>query len=206
VLGTHQHRLVIVPYGRRSGVCGARCPRRHHLRRCLRRMNRILELNRRRSPSAVPVRHDGNAFERRSMPRATPWATIRSRSTSPRSAGWMQRRAAGQYSTRYGSIEYILLAVEAVLPDGLSSARGRARGLHRTGPAPSLSRLRRHAGIVTEATLRIFPCPETSVGQSFQLSLDGRRAAGHSASSCAPWKPPGGTASTTQLRRATLPT
>jgi alkyldihydroxyacetonephosphate synthase len=84
--------------------------------------------------------------------------------------GWVATRAAGQFSTRYGSIEDMLLGLEAVLADG--------RIIHiapmpRRATGPDLRHLflgaEGTAGIVTEVTVKVFPLPESRKLLSFTL-------------------------------------
>lgn len=75
--------------------------------------------------------------------------------------GWVAARGAGQCSTRYGKAEDLVVAVEAVLPDGTVWRTGMAP---RTAAGPDLWRLFAGAegtlGVVTEVTFRLSPLPE----------------------------------------------
>lgn len=74
--------------------------------------------------------------------------------------GWLACRSAGQYSTRYGKIEDMVVGLEAVTGTG---ARVRAGGAPRAAVGPDLLQLlvgsEGTLGVVTEATLRIHPAP-----------------------------------------------
>jgi alkyldihydroxyacetonephosphate synthase len=76
--------------------------------------------------------------------------------------GWVSARGAGQLSTRYGKAEDLVVALEAVLPDGTV---WRTRPAPRTAAGPDLWRLLAGAegtlGVITEVTLRLHPLPET---------------------------------------------
>jgi alkyldihydroxyacetonephosphate synthase len=166
-----QHRLVIVPFGAGSGVCGGVLPADGALVVDLRRMNRMLELNETALTARVQAGMMGNAFEAALNAKGYAMGHYPQSIDVSTVGGWIATRAAGQYSTRYGSIEDILLALEAVLPDGRVVRT-------RVGPRASTGPDLRHLflgsegtlGIVTEATLRIFPRPETSVGQTFSFA------------------------------------
>ncbi|GAH59306.1 unnamed protein product, partial [marine sediment metagenome] len=75
--------------------------------------------------------------------------------------GWIAHRAAGQFSTKYGKIEDIVLGMEVVLPQGelikFKTIAGASTG-------PLLDKLfiggEGTLGIVTQATLKIWPIPE----------------------------------------------
>ncbi len=75
--------------------------------------------------------------------------------------GWVSARGAGQLSTRYGKAEDLVVALEAVLPDGTV---WRTTPAPRTAAGPDLWRLLAGAegtlGVVTEVTFRLSPLPE----------------------------------------------
>lgn len=74
--------------------------------------------------------------------------------------GWVAARGAGQLSTRYGKAEDLVVALEAVLPDGTV---WRTNPAPRTAAGPDLWRLLAGAegtlGVVTEVTFRLSPLP-----------------------------------------------
>ncbi len=163
-------RLPVVPFGAGSGVCGGVLPPDGAVVIDMRRMNRILELNQTALLARVQAGMMGNAFEGAlnaagysmgHFPQSIDVSTV---------GGWVSTRAAGQYSTRYGCIEDILLALEAVLPDGRVL---RTRVGPRSATGPDLRQLFLGAegtlGVVTELTTRIFPRPESSVAQSYSF-------------------------------------
>jgi len=82
--------------------------------------------------------------------------------------GWISTRAAGQFSTKYGKIEDMVLGMEVVLPDGnlLNS-----KPVPRRSVGPSLKDLflggEGTLGIVTRATISVHPLPRLTIKQSF---------------------------------------
>jgi alkyldihydroxyacetonephosphate synthase len=165
------HQLAVVPYGAGSGVCGGVLPADGAVVIDLRRMNRILELNEPALTVRVQAGMMGNAFEAAlnaagysmgHFPQSIDVSTV---------GGWVATRAAGQYSTRYGCIEDILLALEVVLADGRVL---RTRVGPRSATGPDLRQLflgsEGTLGVVTELTVRMFPRPESSVGQAFSFA------------------------------------
>ncbi len=84
--------------------------------------------------------------------------------------GWVACRGAGQYSTRYGKIEDMVVGLEVVLADGTVVATG-GRG-PRAATGPDLTQLfvgsEGTLGVVTEVTARVHPVP----------AAEGRRAFG----------------------------
>jgi alkyldihydroxyacetonephosphate synthase len=74
--------------------------------------------------------------------------------------GWLACRGAGQYSTRYGKIEDMVVGLEVVLADGRVVTTG---GAPRGAAGPDLTQLfvgsEGTLGIITSATLRVHPLP-----------------------------------------------
>jgi len=84
--------------------------------------------------------------------------------------GWVATRASGQYSTAYGSIEDLVLALEVVLPDGSVL---RTRETPRASAGPDLRQLflgsEGTLGVITEVTFSARVRPEASRGQAFHF-------------------------------------
>jgi alkyldihydroxyacetonephosphate synthase len=83
--------------------------------------------------------------------------------------GWLACRGAGQYSTRYGKIEDMVLGLEVVLADGrVVRTEGRAP---RAATGPNLTQLfvgsEGTLGVITEARLRIHPLPKAQERRAF---------------------------------------
>ena len=83
--------------------------------------------------------------------------------------GWLACRGAGQYSTRYGKIEDMVIGLEVVLADG-RIVRTEGRG-PRTATGPNLTQLfvgsEGTLGVITEARLRIHPLPPAQGRRAF---------------------------------------
>jgi alkyldihydroxyacetonephosphate synthase len=82
--------------------------------------------------------------------------------------GWLACRSAGQYSTRYGKVEDIVVGLDAVLADGSSVTTG---GFPRQAAGPDLTQLfvgsEGTLGVVTGARLRVHPLPPTEWRAAF---------------------------------------
>jgi alkyldihydroxyacetonephosphate synthase len=83
--------------------------------------------------------------------------------------GWLACRGAGQYSTRYGKIEDMVVGLEVVLADGRVV---RTEGLGpRAATGPNLTQLfvgsEGTLGIITEARLRVHPRPTAQERRAF---------------------------------------
>ncbi|MEY2568972.1 MAG: alkyldihydroxyacetonephosphate synthase [Actinomycetota bacterium] len=90
--------------------------------------------------------------------------------------GWLACRGAGQYSTRYGKIEDMVVALEVALADGRVIRTG---GSPRAAAGPDLNQLfvgsEGTLGVITEATLRVHPVPpaERRAAYAFASFADG---------------------------------
>ena len=115
----------------------------------------------------------------RSAPTSRPrWATVGDGYTLghwPQSmdlstvGGWLACRGAGQYSTRYGKIEDMVIGLEVVLADGrIVHTEGHGP---RAATGPNLTQLfvgsEGTLGVITEARLRIHPLPPAQERRAF---------------------------------------
>ncbi len=82
--------------------------------------------------------------------------------------GLVSTRSSGQFSTKYGNIEDLVIGLEAVLPDGEIV---RIKNIPRRSTGPDLRQLFIGAegtlGIITEVTLKIFPKPAEQWMQAY---------------------------------------
>ncbi|HVN86517.1 MAG TPA: FAD-binding oxidoreductase [Candidatus Binatia bacterium] len=167
----NERGIAVIPFGAGSGVCGSVLPSDGQIVVDLRRMNQVLELNETALTVRVQPGMMGPAFEAalnargysmRHFPQSIDLSTV---------GGWVATRAAGQFSTRYGSIEDLLLALEVVLPDGRVV---RTRVGPRSATGPDLRQIflgsEGTLGILTELTFRIVPLPESRVGRSVSFA------------------------------------
>lgn len=85
--------------------------------------------------------------------------------------GWLACRGAGQYSTRYGKIEDIVVGLDVTLADGTSLRTG---GQARQATGPDLNQLfvgsEGTLGIITGARLRLHPAPDHERRAAFGFS------------------------------------
>ncbi|RLI32075.1 hypothetical protein DRO66_11860 [Candidatus Bathyarchaeota archaeon] len=82
--------------------------------------------------------------------------------------GWLACRAAGQFSTKYGKIDDMVVSLEAVLPLGEII---RSKTIPKSSTGPQIDRLLLGSegtlGVITEATLKIWPKPEKRELESY---------------------------------------
>ena len=150
----------VVPYGGGSGVLGGAAPSTGSIVLELGSLDRTLELD----ELNLSVRVQAGVV----LGSLEAWLNERGYTTGhyPQSidmahvGGLIATRSAGQFSTRYGNIEDVVLDLEAVLPDG---SVVRVSNEPRRSSGPDLRHLfigsEGALGVVTAATLRIFPRP-----------------------------------------------
>lgn len=163
-------RLPVIPLGGGSGVCGAI---RSDARAVVLSTRRLAGLRRVDPLDLIAVFGAGTLggdAERALTPHGLTlghWPQSIEISTV---GGWIATRASGQYSTAYGNIEDLVLALEVVLPDG---AVLRTRETPRAAAGPDLRQLflgsEGTLGIVTEVTFSARVPPATTRGQAFHF-------------------------------------
>lgn len=160
--------VAIVPYGAGSGVLGGAVPPAGAVVVDTRAMDALLELN----DSSLWVRVQpgmmGGVYQETLEKRGYTGGHFPQSIHRSTVGGWIATRAAGQYSTRYGNIEDLCLALEVVLPSGEVA---RVKNVPRAAAGPSLREVfvgsEGTLGIVTEVTLRVFPTPEHRATASY---------------------------------------
>lgn len=174
-----ERRIPVTPYGEGSGALGGVIPLRGGVMVDLKRMNRIRSLDEKNLMVTVESGLNGALYEEQlnragytggHFPQSLRCSTV---------GGWLACRAAGQFSTRYGKIEDMTVSLEAVLPDGTVFS-GRSVPRSATGPRIDFLFLGSEGtlGIITSATLRIWPLPEKRhlASYTFEKFEDGLEA------------------------------
>ena len=168
----NEHHLPVVAYGGGSGVCGGILPASGAIVIDLhQRMNRLVDVNPVALFARVQAGMMGSEFEAALNERGFSCGHFPQSIDVSTVGGWVATRAAGQFSTRYGSIEDRLIAFEAVLADGTVVC---TRPVPRSSTGPDL----RHfflgsegtLGIVTEVTLKVHPLPAARELASFRFA------------------------------------
>jgi alkyldihydroxyacetonephosphate synthase len=163
-------RTPVVPYGGGSGVCGGVAVPEGAIVLSTERMTGLVELDARNLTATFLAGTNGMEAERlveREGLTIGHWPQSIDVSSV---GGWVATRASGQYSTGYGSIEDLVLDLEAVLPDG-SVLRTRRTPRASTGPDLRQIFLGSEGifGVITEVTFSLRPLPEASRGQAFHF-------------------------------------
>jgi len=156
------HRVPITPMAGRSSVTGAAAPARGGVALDMTAMNRILEVD----PTSGIVCVEPGMFgpdledELQTKHRLTVGHFPQSFEIST-VGGWVASRGAGQYSTRYGKIEDIVIGLEVILAD----SRVVRLGPHAAAAqGPELLHLfigsEGTLGVITKVWLRAHPLPD----------------------------------------------
>ncbi len=157
----NRHGFPVIPYGEGSGVVGGAVPVQGGVMLDMRRMHDIPSIDDQGLMARVQTGINGMTLERELNRAGYTLGHIPQSLHCSSLGGWIACRAAGQFSTKYGKIEDMLIALEAVLPDGTVI---RSRPVPRTSTGPRVERLMLGSegtlGVVTEATLKIWPYPE----------------------------------------------
>jgi len=160
VRAAQRHAVAVVPYGGGSGVLGGAVPPAGSLVIDLRSMDRLLDVDETALLARAEAGLLGGEYERLVTARGYTTGHYPQSIERATLGGLVATRSAGQFSTKYGNIEDLLLGLEAVLPSGDTV---RLAPVPRASTGPSLRELflgcEGTLGIVTEVTLRIFPLP-----------------------------------------------
>ena len=163
-----EYKVPITPFGGGSGVLGGAIPLDGSVILNLQRMNKFLNLDElslvAESEAGImganlELELNNRGYSAGNIPQSLYCSTL---------GGWISTRAAGQFSTKYGKIEDMVLGMEVVLPDGNLL---NIKPVPRRSVGPSLKDLflggEGALGIVTRATISIHPLPELTTKQSF---------------------------------------
>ena len=165
-------RVPVIPFGGGSGVCGGIEARPDAVVLSTRGLEGLVSLDGRNLTARFRAGTMGGEAERRVQkegltlghwPQSVDISTV---------GGWVATRAAGQFSTAYGSIEDLVLALEVVLPDGSVL---RTRETPRASAGPDLRQLFMGSegtlGVVCEVTFSVRPLPESRRLAAFHFAI-----------------------------------
>ncbi|MCJ7575808.1 MAG: FAD-binding oxidoreductase [Dehalococcoidia bacterium] len=166
-----EYKVPITPFGGGSGVLGGAIPLNGSIILNLQRMNRFLNLDEASLVAELEAGIMGANLELELNRRGYSAGNIPQSLYCSTLGGWISTRAAGQFSTKYGKIEDMVLGMEVVLPDGNLL---NIKPVPRRSVGPSLKDLflggEGTLGIVTRATISIHPLPRLTIKQSFIFS------------------------------------
>ncbi len=164
----NKEKIPVVPYGEGSGVVGGAIPIQGGIIVDMKKFNKILELNDKDLTITVEAGINGMNLERFLNAQGYTSGHIPQSLYTSSVGGWIAHKAAGQFSTKYGKIEDIVLGMEVILPQGEII---NFKPIIRNATGPQLNKLfvgnEGTLGIVTKATLRIWPYPEKRLLMSY---------------------------------------
>jgi len=170
VLGVCSDRRVpVTPAGARSGVCGGAVPVHGGVVLDLRGLAGVRSVDDTSLVADIGAGTMGDALE--AELRADHGLTLGHRPQSVAIStvgGWLACRSAGQYSTRYGKIEDMVVGLDVALADGRRITTG---GAPRAATGPDLTQLfvgsEGTLGVITSARLRLHPAPPAELRASY---------------------------------------
>jgi alkyldihydroxyacetonephosphate synthase len=164
-------RTPVIPFGAGSGVCGGIRTRADAVVVSTEELTGLVDLEARDLTATFRAGTNGMEAERRVQAEGLTIGHWPQSIELSSVGGWVATRASGQLSTLHGSIEDLVLALEAVLPDG---SVVRTRRTPRASAGPDLRQLflgsEGTLGIVTEVTFSLRELPASRRGQAFHFA------------------------------------
>jgi alkyldihydroxyacetonephosphate synthase len=165
------HHVAASPLGGGTGVCGALGPVKGELVVDMGAFDRIFEIDETNLVCQCEAGVNGWALEQELNGRGLTLGHYPSSLPGTTVGGLVSTRSSGQESSRYGSIENMVMSLAVVLPDGSFAA---PRPGPRSAVGPALHELFLGAegglGIVIGARLRVHRLPEATVGRGYAFA------------------------------------
>lgn len=160
--------VAVTPMGGGTGVCGALSPQAGELVLDMGAFDRIFEVDEVNLTCRCESGVNGMALEKHLNERGLTLGHFPSSLPGTTIGGLIATRSSGQESSRYGSIEDMVLGLAVVLPDGTFAA---PRPGPRSAAGPALHQLwlgsEGALGVVLGAVLRVHRLPESVVGRGY---------------------------------------
>jgi alkyldihydroxyacetonephosphate synthase len=151
----------VIPFGAGSGVVGGALPVYGGIIIDLKKMDEIIKINKTNLTATIQTGKNGMNIERDLNNAGFTLGHIPQSIFTSTLGGYLAHKAAGQFSTKYGKIEDMVISLEAVLPTGEII---QTKPSPRNSVGPQIDKLLLGSegtlAIITEATLRIWPKPE----------------------------------------------
>ena len=162
------NRVIVTPLGGGSGVCGAVAPEAGELVLDMSAFDRILEVDETNLTCRCEAGVNGMALEEHLNARGLTLGHFPSSLASTTVGGLCATRSSGQESSRYGSIEDMVVSLAVVMPDGTFAA---PRPGPRSALGPALHELYLGSegalGVIVGAVLKVHRLPEFVVGRGY---------------------------------------
>ena len=158
----NQEKIPVIPYGEGSGVVGGAIPVYGGIIIDMKKFNKILNINDKDLTVTVESGINGMKLERYLNAKGYTHGHIPQSFYYSSVGGWIAHRSAGQFSTKYGKIEDMVMGMEVILPKGDIL---KFKTIARASTGPQFEKLfiggGGTLGIITKATLKIWPYPES---------------------------------------------
>src|SRR5689334_11930848 len=162
------NHVVVTPMGGGSGVCGALGPASGEVVLDMGAFDRVFEIDETNLVCRCEAGANGYALEHQLNAKGLTLGHFPSSLPGTTVGGLISTRSSGQESSRYGSVEDMVLGLAVVLPDGTFAA---PRPGPRSATGPALHQLFLGAegglGVVLAAVLRVHRLPEATVGRGY---------------------------------------
>ena len=165
------NNVAVTPVGGGSGVCGAVSPEAGEIALDMSALDRVFEIDETNLVCKCEAGVNGYALEQQLNARGLTLGHYPSSLPGTTVGGLISTRSSGQESSRYGSIEDMVIGLAVVLPDGTFVA---PRPGPRSAAGPALHELFMGAegglGVILAATLRVHRLPEATVGRGYAFA------------------------------------
>jgi alkyldihydroxyacetonephosphate synthase len=163
--------IAVVPFGAGSGVVGGVRPGAGAIVLDLSAMKRLVEINEIALTATVQAGMLGKDFECALNCAGYSMGHFPQSMNLSSVGGWVATRASGQFSSKYGSIEDMLVCLTGYLADGTRLA---TRNVPRSSTGPSVNELvlgsEGTLAVVTDVTYKIHPLPEKQTSIAYQFA------------------------------------
>ncbi|NHK32373.1 MAG: FAD-binding oxidoreductase [Asgard group archaeon] len=169
----------VIPFGAGSGVVGGALPIFGGIIIDLKKLDKIIDINKTNLIATIQTGKNGMNIERELNEAGYTLGHIPQSIFTSTLGGYLSHKAAGQFSTKYGKIEDMVISLEAILPTG-DIIKTKPSPRNSVGPQLDKFLLGSEGtlAIITEATLRIWPKPEKQalISYSFDTLEDSLNA------------------------------
>lgn len=154
----NEKKIPVIPYGGGSNVLGNLVARRGGISLDMKKMSDVIEIDETNLTATVQAGMNGMNFEQELRRKGYSTRNIPQSMYCSSVGGWLATNATGQFSTKYGGVEEMVLGLEAVLPDG-EVVKGNLSPRRSTGPEvfPLFVGSEGTLGAITETTFKINP-------------------------------------------------
>ncbi len=161
-----RHDVMIIPFGGGSNISG--CLERMENRRMaasldMRRMRRVLAVDAESFTARVEAGAFGPDLEQQLAAHGMTLGHFPDSFLHSTLGGWIATRSAGMQSDKYGKIEDMVISLRMVTPDGVLATRTVPKSANGIDVNHICIGSEGTLGVITEATMRVHPCPEQRI-------------------------------------------